>query len=503
MPRLTHHPLPRLFVFLLALVAGMATLVPTRGAAADETPPSTDDVVRLLTPPGRSLAGKTEVEVLVIDPEVRSLVFSLDGSEVARRKKAPWRVKIDLGKPAREQTLEVEAIGPGGRSLGADALVLNRRNPPLRVRITEVAGQPAEGKVVITGQVSIPRGATLEEVEIFRNDERIARALLADFTLEVPTPTPRPTDFVRAVATLADGRQVEDVVVLSAPGVREEIDVDLVQLQVLATKRSGAPVTDLSRDDFRIRQGGAERQLAQFAPADDVALTVGLVLDSSGSMRPLWRATVAAAEEFLLNTLKTRDRAFLVDFDTQLRLVRPPTGERQALLDGLDSIEPEGGTALYDSVAFSMLQFRDQPGRRALVVLTDGFDSGSQARPERAEELGRKLGVPVYVVAFQSGGRGGGHGGVGGGGVDFGALSALQSLELLTDRTGGRLIRVPPSDSGLARAFHQIQHELRHQYVLGFYTDTLPDDDGGDLRVTLPGRRDIEIRAVFGWDQIH
>lgn len=497
MPRSTRSlPLPLAPFVLCALVFAPAL------AAEDAPMPETKgDVVRLLTPPGRSLAGKTEVEVLVIDPEVRSVVFSLDGSEVARRKKPPWRVKIDLAKPAREQMLRVEALGPGDRVLGDDSLVVNRRNPPLRVRITGIEGEPAEGKVVIHGRVSLPRGAELGQVEVFRNDDRVARALIPEFTLEVPTPDPRPTDFVRALATLVDGRQVEDVVVLSAPGVREEIDVDLVQLQVLVTGRSGAPVSDLARDDFSIRQGGAEREIAQFAPAENVALTVGLVLDSSGSMQPIWPATMAAAEEFLLNTLTPKDRAFVVDFDTQLRLVQPPTADRSALIDSLASIEPEGGTALYDSVTFSMLQFRDEPGRRALVVLTDGFDSGSQARPERAEELGRKLGVPVYVVGFQAGGRGGA--GLGGGGVDFGALSALQSLELLTDRTGGRLIRVPPSDAGLARAFHQIQHELRRQYVLTFYTDTLPDDDGGDLKVTLPGRRDVEVRAVFGWDQIH
>ena len=494
--------LPPLAVLALLIWAAL----PAPRSTAQDVEAAADtvahDAVRLLTPPGRELSGKVEVEALVIDPDTRELVFRLDGSEVARRNRPPWRVQVRLARPAQEQTLEVEALGPRDRNLGSDSLVVNRRNPRFRARITGVEGEATAGAVTLSGRVTLPRGGALEQVEIFLNETRVGRALVEEFTVEVPISAPAPTDYVRVVATLADGRQVEDVVVLSSPGIREEIDVDLVQLQVVVTRKNGAPVADLGRDDFSVEQGREEREIAQFAPADDVDLMVGLVLDSSGSMRTMWGQMRAAAEEFLLNTLEPRDRAFLVDFDNQLRLVQPPTGDRQALLDALDSLAAEGGTALYDSITFSLLQFRDEPGRRALVVLTDGFDSGSVAKPERAVELGRKLGVPVYVVGFQPGG--GARGGLGGGaGVNFGATSALHTLKLLTDPTGGRLIRVSPSDSGLARAFHQIQHELRRQYVLTFYTDTLPAENGRDLRVTVPGRRDVDVRAVFAWDQIN
>lgn len=473
----------------------------------DDTADHTPAVVRLLTPPGRFFSGRVEVEALVIDPEIRELVFSVDGTEMARRGRPPWKVKLKLPSPPQEQVLRVDALGARDVTLGHDEVSINRRNPPLRIRLDGVT-RVKDGKALkLDGSVSIPPKATLQKVEIFLGEERVATVLETKtvlrptIELEVPAENLDPEAFVRAVAHLTDGRQVEDVVLVNAPGERDEVDVNLVQLQVVVTKKNGAPVTDLTASDFAIRQGGKDRPIGQFAVAEDMALVVGLVLDSSGSMRSIWGPTMQAAERFLVDTLDPEDRAFLVNFDSQLRLLQPLTGDRNALLGAMAGLRPDGGTALFDSILFAMLQFRDEPGRRALVVLSDGFDVNSQADAKAAVEFGRKLGVPVYVVGFQTQAMRGGGGR--GGAVNFNASAALQTLRLITDPTGGRLLRVPASGQGLSRAFQQIQHELRHQYILTFYTDQLPDEDGDDLRVTVPGRKDVQVRAVFGWDQVH
>jgi len=471
------------------LTAGLAVAALGPGAPADEENPGA--VVRLLSPPGRVLAGRSEIEVLTIDPEIHHLVFSVDGEQLARRSHPPWTVKLPFATPPREQTIEVVALGRKDQELGRDRLVVNRRPIPFRIRITSIEGDPSQGAVDVAAEVSVPRGAELERIELYWNEE-----LRATFT-ETPL-TARLTrsdgsgsgEFIRAVAVLRDGRSVEDVEVLGAPGLSEEIDVNLVQLQVVVTRKGGAPVVDLGRDDFEILQGREPQEVASFRLAGDVPLVLGLVVDSSGSMGPLWRQTLTTAKSFLHATLGPRDRAFLVDFDVRLRLLRPLTDELGELVAALDAIRPEGGTALYDSMAFSLLQFDAQPGRRALVVLTDGFDTGSTTNDRTIVEFARKLGVPVYVVALPAAGAPAGLGG----------SPVVHALKLVADPTGGRLLRLGPAD--VERAFAQINAELRHQYVLGYYTDELPDEKARKITVRVKGRKDVEVRAVFAWDQL-
>lgn len=465
-------------------------------AAAEEAAHS---VVRLLVSPGQELSGKSQIEALVIDPDIRKLEFHVDGELLAVRRKPPWNVKITLASPPQEQHLVVKAYdGDGLRD--TDTLVLNRFDPPLRLQLTGLEKDSESQVVKIRGEVSLPRKAELEKVEIYLNEQRVGMALAKVFEVEIPRPEPTPEDFVRAVAILADGRAVEDVELLSAPagGLAEEIDVNLVQLQALVTQKNGAPVAGLTADDFEIEQGGQTQKIERLFVAEDVALVMGLVLDSSGSMDNLWDATRYAAQQFLTETLGRRDRAFVVNFAEQIRLIAPLTNDVAALGESLTGIKPFGGTALYDSVLFSLLQFRDEPGRRALVVLTDGFDVLSSANPKRAVEFGKKLGVPVYIIALDDPSLGGAR--------PMNALAvstSVQELKLLTEPTGGRLLRIQPNPSAIDRAFRQINHELRHQYILTYYTEKLPDDKKQAVKVRVPGAKGTEVRAVFGLDQIY
>lgn len=483
---------PRCHLLIAVAAAWMVWLGGLAVQAADENEVEVAGqavAVRLLPILQHGVEGKAQVEALVIDPEVRELIFYLDGEDVARRKRPPWNVKVPFASPAREQSLRVVAQGPGGRSLGDDTLVVNRRDPAFRVRITAITGDAVAGDVVIEGEVTLPRKGELETVRVLLNDRLVGMVEQTPFSVPVHIDRPTPEDIVQVEAILEDGRRREDLEVLRAPGFTDEVDVNLVQLQVLVTRKNGAPVADLKRDDFEVRQEGKVQPLQQLYVADDVSLVLGLALDSSGSMQRVWRSAQEAAGFFLQQTLQPRDRAFLVDFNTELSLVQPLTDDGQKLQAGLQEIRPEGGTALYDAVLFSLMQYADEPGRRALVVLTDGFDIHSQANPKRTVEMGRRLGVPVYIIAMPSAG---------------GAASSgpgVQELKLLTEPTGGRLLRLG-SGGGLERAFRHINLELRHQYVLTYYAEDLPADRRGAVKVTVPGRKDLEVRAVIPLDQV-
>jgi len=143
------------------------------------------------------------------------------------------------------------------------------------------------------------------------------------------------------------------------------------------------------------------------------------------------------------------------------------------------------------------LQFDRQQGRRGLVVLTDGFDVDSHADPRRAVEFARKLGVPIYILAMQAGGRAG----IPGGGFRGGA--GTSTLHLLTDPTGGRLFPIRTSET-LGHAFSQINLEMRNQYILTYYTDDPPTPgDPPEVKVTVPGMKGIKVKALLGADQIY
>jgi VWFA-related protein len=321
------------------------------------------------------------------------------------------------------------------------------------------------------------------------------------FAVTLPAADVVPGAFVRAVATLRDGRRREDVSLLDATTFVEHVDVRMVELQLLVTDHSGHPVDGLAVEDFEIRDGGRSVRPEHLYPAERVGLLLGLAVDSSGSMWPLWEQTQRAAIYFLDHALGGRDRAFLVDFDERLRLVEPPTADRQALAWGLERMSPHGGTALYDSMLYSRLQFDGEPGRRALVVLTDGVDSASRSDPSRAIDFGHRLGVPIYAISFS--------------GVDAGPLeaglvrsaasaadqaieaAARDQLRLVTDPTGGRLFHVHTAEQ-VSRAFAEIQDDLRRQYVLTYYTDRGPDAVGAP-EVTVR-RPDLEVRFAVPLD---
>ena len=282
-------------------------------------------------------------------------------------------------------------------------------------------------------------------------------------------------------ATLRDGRERENVALLDEKVFVEHVDVRMVELQLVVTDRTGTAVGGLGVEDFEVIEGGQTRRPENLHPAERVGLLLGLAIDSSGSMWPLWDQTRSAASYFLDHTLRERDRAFLVDFDSELRLIEPPTADRQVLAWGLERLSPHGGTVLYDSILFSMLQYEGEHGRRALIVLTDGVDSESRSDPKRAIEFGRRLGVPVYVIALSgapasASGPGWQHSSARTTAA-LGEAAARNELRLITDPTGGRLFNVVTPEQ-MSRAFAEIRDELHRQYVLTYYSDLQPGEGG-------------------------
>lgn len=511
------HGLPVVAAALLLLGLPGTCLAGTESESRDA-----GEVIRLLPPLGDEVSGKTLVEALAIEPRIRTVVFSIDGVVAARVKGAPWRAKLELAAPPREQSIEIRALDASGAILGRDEITVNRKLRRLKVRILELsrtsgpereaeagaqAGAQVRAVLRVRALISTPPDAVLSQVDVYVNDERLAAlspSVLAEGELDQSFVYPEldAGDFVRVAAQLADGRQAEDAQLASHGGFREELDVQLVQLQLMVTNKRGYPIRGLRRRHFQIREAGARlRDVADLFVADEVPLLLGLSIDTSGSMRPIWLETQEAASLFLETTLTESDQGFLVAFDTQVRLVEPRTPDIGQLRRGFEKLTPDGGTALYDSIVFSLLQFDRLQGRRGLVVLTDGVDAASTVDRKQTIELGRRLGVPIYILALENDRN------FGGSRQSLGGAAAsldpdVAALRLLTDGTGGRLYRVRTMEH-VKRAFAQINLDLRNQYVLTYYTDALPEPgEPPEVLVSVPEMKGLKAKAVFGADRL-
>lgn len=523
------------------------------GAAADSSPnpvsgnpgPSVEPAAIRIIPPARGhrerLSGRVEVQTLIVDPLITAVEFFLDGSRTARVTKKPFTTDVELDDPPREQALEVRGFDVQGKHLGSDRIVVNRLDVTFAVRILEIRPEQAGEYAIarVEAAVSVPRSAKLERVEFYRGEHLVEA--LRNFGEETATGAPRTVaveslmesvaadGFVRVVASLADGREWEDAELLHGADYRSEIDVQLVQLQVLVTDRKGNPASNLRPEDFEVRENGARRPVEGLDRAGDessavstspngkervqhdrrqVPLVLGLAIDSSGSVLPIRDSLIEVSAGFLESALAVGDRAFLVHFNDTVRVLQPLSGNKGLLASRLNYLDPKGGTALNDATLFSLLQYRNEPGRRALVVVTDGLDEHSRSEPKQAADFAGRLGVPVYFIqleplrtwllvgnASRSRGR------------SYSTTARLrehrrarQRLLRISEQTGGRLFQIgrstgsAPWPEQLATVFAQIRNDLRHQYVLTYYSDQPPGAAiEPEVRVT---RRGLILRSV-------
>jgi Ca-activated chloride channel family protein len=460
--------------------------------AADLTPPPPDtptssarsSFLRLVPPRGLALTGPQRFRTLVTSEAVRSVGFYLDGEQVVVDEKPPFTARIDLGPEAIPRTVEAVAMDRSGRHLGRDSIDVNRRARPAGVRLTEVSRQPGSDVVEVTAEVTLAPGQALLRVEFYRNQVLVSALESPPFAARLPGPAGVSTDFVRVVAHYEDGTSLEDVELLDAPGAVERVEVNLVELYVVVLDGAGRPIQDLDESSFTIRQDGREREIERFAIAEETPLVLGLVVDTSESMDTLMPDTKRAAVRFLGDTVSPLDRAFLVDFDDRPRLAHATTDDVFTLVSSLGSLRADGFTALYDSIVFSMTQFEEGLGRKALVVLSDGDDVKSQFSYRQTYKRAASGGIPVYMIAL--------------GGLDeLRGYFRKVDLEAIAEASGGRVFYVSSPDE-LSSAYAQIGAELRSQYVLAYATDhQLREEEIRSIEVTVEGR-DRRVRTVVG-----
>ena len=288
------------------------------------------------------------------------------------------------------------------------------------------------------------------------------------------------------------------ILIVAAFAQEPTIRVDVDEVSVLCSVRDarGALVTHLGEDDFILLEEGRPQTIRHFARETDLPLTVGLLVDTSNSQVRLIDGERRAAAQFFSQVIHARDTAFLISFDASTELLLNRSGEAGAIRAGLERLRENSpqlhhghigrplGTRLYDAVYRAATEdLGREPGRKAIVLITDGMDVGSAKRMDDAIDAAQKADALIYSIYY----------------VDpkaYGAASRTGQrgqfvLQEMSEQTGGRFYRVDRKRP-LKSIFQQIEEEMRSLYALEFVSaDTRKDGRFRRLEVLLrePGLR--------------
>jgi VWFA-related protein len=278
-----------------------------------------------------------------------------------------------------------------------------------------------------------------------------------------------------------------------------------VEVYAIVEGRHGQLIRDLSKDDFELSDDAAPQKITNFSQETNAALSLGVAIDTSVSQDRLLATEQEAAKKFLISVLQSRDQAFVMNFDADVKLLKDFTHAPAELARAIDSAEinqtgrsilqkdapgSTGGTHLYDAVYLASNELmKARVGRKVLVLVTDGEDQGSKINLQESIESSEKADVIVYSIVVSD--------------PEFyslmgGTYHGDASVRKLALETGGRTIRVKSIEE-IGQAFEQIAGELRSQYLLGYAPTNLRHDGSfRRLHVTVRGHN-YQVRTRTGY----
>jgi Ca-activated chloride channel family protein len=269
-------------------------------------------------------------------------------------------------------------------------------------------------------------------------------------------------------------------------------NVDEVVLNATVLDDGRRLVNDLTKDDFRIWEDGAPQTIASFQH-QDIPVSMGILVDNSGSMRDK-RAAVNSAALDLVKASNSLDEAFIVNFSDEAFIDQDFTSDLTKLREGLAHIDSKGGTALYDAVVASADQLSKGAKRpkQVLLIITDGEDNASSLTLEQTIRRVQQLQGPVvYSIGLLFGDEGGGRE----------SRRAKRALQLLSDETGG-LSFFPKSLTEVDTIAAEVARDIRSQYTIGYHS-TKPPTEGGYRTVKVEahgtGHGKLVVRTRSGY----
>ncbi|MGC2694493.1 MAG: VWA domain-containing protein [Candidatus Angelobacter sp.] len=293
----------------------------------------------------------------------------------------------------------------------------------------------------------------------------------------------QPTVSGQPVAVPTPGKGTQQI-----PTVR--VKTDEVNVVFTVVDKDGRSVRDMKQEQFRITDNGLPPQkILDFRAQTDLPLFVGLLIDSSNSIRDRFQFEKDAASEFLYEIIRPQaDRAFVMSFDEVPEITQDFTGDLDKLRNGIKEIKAGGGTAMWDAVYSSCRdKLLKEPARdavrRAIILVSDGDDNLSRVLPQEAIEMAQRAGVIIYAISTS---------------LMSSHSKGDNNLRMLAEATGGRAF-FPLTLDQVSVAFSDIQQELRSQYSITYRPENLIAN--GEFRSIqiLADSKKLKVRAKKGY----
>ena len=289
---------------------------------------------------------------------------------------------------------------------------------------------------------------------------------------------------IRAAVSVLCITAIAAGLVYAAPPAQIRVQVNLVNLFATVRDKHKAIVTGLKMDDFQVFEDGQPQEITNFSADSNLPITLGILLDTSGSESFMLSAEKDAGSRFLERVMRKGDLAMVMTFDTDVDLLADFTEDRSRLDRAINRAQinapgsgaiiaqgplpssGSGGTDFYDAVYLAAHdKLSSEAGRKAMIILTDAEDTGSRLRLQDAIEAAQRTDTVVHILLVAA---------------DVGDQGVAKKL---TDETGGRMI-VVRNEKNLEQAFDQISEELRSQYTIS-YVPSNKAHDGGYRKIRL------------------
>jgi VWFA-related protein len=269
-----------------------------------------------------------------------------------------------------------------------------------------------------------------------------------------------------------------------------EVEVDVVSVTAVVFDRSGRFVRGLGPQDVELLEGGVKQEVSYFREASSqgegaerVPLSVVLVLDTSGSMSENIRFLREAVLNFVYK-LEEVDTALVVSFNESVKGSAEFTGDIDRLERFVEGLQAWGGTSLYDAIHYSLGRIKDQPGRKAVIVFSDGADTTSSMEDKEVVDYARAVEATVYSIGFKGSGS-------------MMSSSPRGFLRKIANETGGQYF-APDKVGELIKVFNTISDELKNHYLLAYTPKRAADGTWREILLKV-NRPNTEVRVRKGY----
>jgi Ca-activated chloride channel family protein len=445
--------------------------------------PASAQTVRITDKPTGLAHGTLYVPIVAQAPVTRLALF-INNTKYTEAEGTTLTAQVNLGEYIRRLRMRAVGYDGEGNIVGEDEMVVNDPRPPFRVRLVAPPALPESGSVSLQANVIAPADVKVASVDFFAAEEKLSTTFVAPYAATFDVTKHADLLYARVVARAEDGSEANDVFFFGS-NPRASVDVSLQQIPVSVASGNAT----LRAEDLRLLDDGEPRKIESLIPASDQPLHVILLLDYSESMLEELPVVKAAAKQFARSLLRSQDRLAVVGFNQRTFWLTGYTNDFDRAADAVDRVKPRGQTHLYESVIEMLYELQKVPGRRALVVLTDGVDQGSAFKLDHLVHYARYAGVPVYPIVKNT------------------MLSrlmrlgvgAIQARKLAgIARETGATYFIIRSERELPGIYARIAAELRQQYQLLFYSPQADVDQWRALKLESKGGQRLRIpRGYF------